>query len=337
MRLGERIYFYEGDYVDKSRKNYLDYYKGMASSNFLIIKGEGQVLIDSGCPAGPHRERVMRELEADGISLEDTSHVIFSHAHPDHIIMAKELSKRRPMDFSIHHDNEALIRHENFLYESVFNMPEEVRREIVLFPDWMVKAYMKIIGMGFGYLRVQRFFADGDLVHRDPDIVAVEIPSHSPGHVGFYFPREKIFYSADLFDARCVEGANVIVGSSSYAAAISDIDRVRSLDIEILAPGHGMLVLGKDKIRETLDGVAEGTRRYVNDILAQLTAGKENALTVTEIQRRVFPGAISYNGFSRRILTYNCLSYLAKEGKVSCVYEPFLRGRKRARWFLPAA
>jgi glyoxylase-like metal-dependent hydrolase (beta-lactamase superfamily II) len=336
MRLGQKVYFYEGDYVDKKRKNYLDYYKGMASSNFMLITGARQVLIDSGCPEGPHRQRIHKELLADGIDLDATSRVIFSHAHPDHILMAKELSKRKPLEFSIHRDNEALIRHEYFLFESVFNLPEYVRREIIPFPDWMAKAYMKMIGMTFGYLRVKDFFSDGDIVHHDPEIIAVGMPAHSPGHVGFYFPAEKIFYSADLFDFRCVDGADVNVGCSSYEKALADIEKAKSLDIEILVPGHGMLIVGKDRIRETLDKVAEATRRYAQDIIEHLRVGQENAVSITELQRLVFPDEISYNAFSRRIITFNILDFLIKEGKVCCVYKQSMVRRKRALWFLPS-
>ena len=48
MKIGRNIYFYEGDTVDHPRKNYFGHYRGMASSNYLVIAGEVQSLVDSG-------------------------------------------------------------------------------------------------------------------------------------------------------------------------------------------------------------------------------------------------------------------------------------------------
>jgi glyoxylase-like metal-dependent hydrolase (beta-lactamase superfamily II) len=332
VKLGQKVFFYEGDYVDKSRKRYVDYYKGMASSNFMLIAGPEQLLIDSGCPVGPHWKRIENELLADGNDLNRTTHVIFSHGHPDHVIMAKELCKKRPIRFSIHKDNERILRNRHFFFETIFNFPEDVRNEILVFPAWIVKAYLGLLGMDFGYLKAQRFFSDGEVVNEDPKIVVVEMPAHSPGHAGFYFPDEKIFYSADLFDLRCIDGADVIVGSSSYARALGDLERVKSLDIDILVPGHGMLIVGKDRIKETLDKITEATRRYLNDVLACLPTDKAAAICITDLQPKAFPGAISYNAFSRRILTYNLLEYLQNEGRVGCVYRRNAH-RRRAYWY----
>lgn len=333
MKLGPKVYFYEGDYVDKSRRSYIDQYKGIASSNFMLIKGREQVLIDSGCPAGPHWKRIEDELRSDGNDLGLTAHVIFSHGHPDHVAMAKELCKKRPMSFSIHRDNERLMRNRHYLFETVFNLPEDVRNEILVMPAWVVKAYLRFLGMDFGYLRAQRYFSDGDVVHLDPRIVVVDLPAHSPGHVGFYFPEEKIFYSADLFDLRCIDGADVIVASSSYALAMADLEKVASYDIDILVPGHGMIIVGRDRIKETLAKVIEATRRYLDDVLSCLSTDREKALCITEIQPKAFPDAISYNGFSRRILTYNLLEYLHGQGRVGCVYRRGNSRRRRAYWY----
>jgi glyoxylase-like metal-dependent hydrolase (beta-lactamase superfamily II) len=316
MKLSENLYFYEGDYVDKSRKGYFGHYKGMASSNFLVITGDQQVLIDSGMDEGPHRGRIDRELKKDSIDLNKTKQVLFSHSHPDHTLKAKKMSFKKPLTFYLHEDNEEMVRNDRYFFESFFNYPDYVQKEIFILPAWMIKIYVTLMGMNFGYLKIDRFFRDYETLHFTMDLQIIPLFSHCPGHVGFYFPKEKIFFSGDLYDPRCAEGAGILVSNSSIEMAFEDINRALNLDIETLLPGHGRPVFGKEKVRRELEAVKRGTENYLEKIRTCMRSQPSEEWTITALKGQIFTNSIAYNAFSRKIITYNCLRFLHKLGEV---------------------
>ncbi|NNM67095.1 MAG: MBL fold metallo-hydrolase [Spirochaetales bacterium] len=314
MKLAKNIFFYEGDYVEE-RKGYFNHYRGMGSSNYLVVCGENcQVMIDTGMPHGPHKNRHKKELSQDKIDLNKTTHIFFSHLHPDHVILAKELSKKsgHQLKFLMHQDNENYAINADHAFEDFFNLPEEIKKEILIFPSWLTKFYLKFIGMSYDYVRADHFFKDKDVYDIGTKIEIIELPAHCPGHVGYYFPDEKIFYSADLFDSRISSGAGIMVSNSSYDNAFKDIERIENMDIAILVPGHGRAIYGKDNIKKTLSAVRKGTQDYLSKIVSCLPPEPALALTLSSLTDLIFLDSISYNAYSRRMIIYNCLKYLQK-------------------------
>jgi len=317
MKIGRDIYFYEGDRVDNPRRNYFGHYQGMASSNFLVIAGESQCLVDSGIDRGPHRRRIEAQIADDGVDMGRTRVVAFSHAHPDHVLMAKRMSLSQELRFYLHEDNRDFMINEEYSFEAFFNYPKHIRREILVLPSWVIKRYLKAIGMSFGYIKAEAFFKDGDSLDFGTEMRAVPLSSHCRGHVGFYFPEEKILYSGDLFDHRCSDGASIVAADSSYERAFEDIDRILGLDVELLVPGHGTLIRGRDAIRERLLQVKAGTGSYATRILSSLPKEKESAIALPEITERAFEASNAYNAFSRRIISYHVLCHLQCRGLVA--------------------
>ena len=331
MQITKNIFFYEGDFVDRSKKNYFDYYQGMASSNFLVIKDRNQFFIDSGMYYGPHMKRIEWEMKKDNVDINKTKYIIFSHSHPDHFLFAKKLSLDSDfkIKFMMHYDNKNLIINEDYFFEAFFNFPRQIKQEILILPSWILKVYLHAIKMDFDYMRCDHFFSENDVFNFGTKIEAVKLFSHSTGHVGFYFPKEKIFYSGDLFDSRCSDGAGILVSDSSYEFALKDIDRVKKYDIEILIPGHGPAVYGRENVLHMLNQVKKGTKDYIQNILKYLPDSSSRGIRISKLTDFIFHDTIAYNGFSRRIIIYNCLKYLLKLGRAG-----FKIIDNRYHWFL---
>ncbi len=321
MKITENIHFFEGDYIDKTKTKYSDYYKGIGSSNFIILKGKEQVLIDSGIHVGPHIPRLNRQLVKEGIHLINTSKVVFSHAHPDHVLYAKKLSRQKNIEFYIHKHTEPQTISSDYFFESFFNFPISIQREVYKMPKYFLKLYLKCIGYNFRYLKIKAFFEDEFPFDFEIPIEPVHMPGHTTGHIGFYFPTEKIFYSADLFDTRSNPGASIGSSDSDYLAALNDIERVSRLDIEIMLPGHGRPIFGKKEIKAFLNQLMINTKRYPKIILKKLPSGKDDAVTLSKLTREIYPDSIACNGFIRHIITYNCLKHLQREKKVGSYYK----------------
>jgi glyoxylase-like metal-dependent hydrolase (beta-lactamase superfamily II) len=332
MRVTEGIYFYEGDKVDQSHKGYFHYYRGMAASNFLVIPGKRQLMIDSGIPEGPHLSRVKAELRQDKIKLEQTNEIFFSHAHPDHTLWAKKLyeQSKGKIKLALHGADLDMTQSDVYFFRKFFNYPPYVLSDIFQAPEWLVMFFLRLIHMDFGSLKIERTLTDGQVIPSGAgDIVVKSMPAHSPGHVGYYFTDRNTFYSGDLFDLRCTEGGSILAANSNYDQIFKDIQTIRGLNIRTLIPGHGSPIKGKKAISATLDRVEKASERFIEDALRLIPKGETaSGVSITELAEEMFPGAITYNAFSRRIIAYHSLEKLHEAGQVDFRVE-----RQRAYWY----
>lgn len=315
MRLTDRIFFYEGDYI--SRVPFM--YNGLGSSNFLVINGPEQVMIDSGMSRGPHMKRIARELKADGVNLSRTKRVLLSHTHPDHFLHAKSISRKNILSFLVHADSEPLVRRSSYQFEAHYNYPSYVLKEIFNTPIWFAKLVVNRF-FGFDYLRIQNLLNSNDRIDLGVPVKIIHLPSHFPGHIGIYFSREKIFYAADLFDFRVAEGGIINNALSSYEQIFKDIEKVRKLDIEMMIPGHGRIIKGKPLIKTTLDRIERGTENYAFGITALLEKCSRS-MSLKELTQSFFYASNSYNLTARKIIIYNTLMHLRSLGRADFCIE----------------
>jgi hypothetical protein len=62
--------------------------------------------------------------------------------------------------------------------------------------------------------------------------------------------------------------------------------------------------------------------------MAVLKEADARYLDLSAVTAAAFPGSITYNAFSRRIITYNCLDHMRKLGMID-----FSIHKGRARWY----
>ena len=316
MRLTDTIFFYRGSpTISENPRQGL--YRGMGSSNFLVLKDQSQLMVDSGFNFGPHRKRIYQEMATDGIDITDTSQVIFSHAHPDHIQHAKFLARAKYLKFSMHEDNELYTRNGSFHFEAYFNYPLPIKREILFLPTSLARLGFKLLGLNFDYIRADQLFASGMEIDWGGGIKIIGLPGHCTGHVGFYFPHDRLLYAADtLFESDsaypvlpCVTNA-----LSSLAHGLADIERISKLDIDFYVPGHGKVLAGAPVIKKVLDAARDNTLRLMENALTRLQAKRQ---TLSELTHALFNGANnSLYGFNIAIV-YQVLVFLRNQGKVS--------------------
>lgn len=317
MRLSERLFFYKG-----SPSIAEDYggalYRGMGSSNFLVVAGDRQIMIDSGVACGPDQRRVWRELAADGVDLARTAGIYFSHGHPDHIQQAKRLCRRWGTQLFIHRDNEPFIRSEQFHFESYYNYPEPIRREIMVLPRPFARWLYRFLGFGFDYLKVDGFF-DGGAIAGAGELRTVELPGHCPGHVGFHFAEERLLYGADLLfesDSRYSYLPCATNAASSLARSLADIETVEAMDVVTYVPGHGRVVNGGFAIKVMLRQAQSNALQLMEDAAAAL---RQRRQTLSGLTRAVF-GERSKQFVFNVALTYQALKLLQERGRVQPRY-----------------
>jgi glyoxylase-like metal-dependent hydrolase (beta-lactamase superfamily II) len=79
-------------------------------------------------------------------------------------------------------------------------------------------------------------------------------PGHSPGSCCLYWPLHKALFSGDVVFQGGV-GRTDLPGGDSEALGRS-LERLSALDVEILLPGHGSALTGRDAVRRNFEEIA---------------------------------------------------------------------------------
>lgn len=98
--------------------------------------------------------------------------------------------------------------------------------------------------------------------------------AHTAGDAVAYLPRHKLLCTGDA----CVNGAFNFMGHSNSASWIKALDRMKALDVALIAPGHG-----KVTTRDLLDK----QQRYFVEMRAKVKKGIQEKKTVEEIAANI--------------------------------------------------
>ena len=139
----------------------------------LLQDGERTVLFDAGSGPGfmPSAGAIVDSLDAMGVAPEDVTHVIFTHAHPDHLWGVLD-----DFDDPLFFEAEHMISQAEWDY---WSDPDTVNTIGELRASFAVGAARRL-----GAIAEQMtFFSDQDEVI--PGVLAHLTPGHTPGHTSF--------------------------------------------------------------------------------------------------------------------------------------------------------
>jgi len=195
--------------------------------NTYVIHGEVTVLIDPG--------HSRHQMEEDGLSTEEIGLVILTHSHPDHI-EGIEAFIGKPVKITMSHDEE------RYLLESGKLLFEMMRQPL---PKFRFDFYLK----------------EGEL-HLGKKIFHIyQTPGHSPGSLSIHWPERKALFTGDVIFYGGVGRTDFLGGNSKLLK--ENIERLSHLDIEILLPGHGEIVMGRDAVLENFESIRQNFYAYL--------------------------------------------------------------------------
>lgn len=177
-------------------------------TNLYLILAKLPAIVDAGM-----RDTIPISEITTLLGGKDLHYIILTHAHHDHTgaapLLRTETSGR-------------LLMHEidtTFLGES----------------DWVGAS---LLGERAEYFKVDKLLKDEDVIDLgDVTLKVIHSPGHTPGSICLFEPESKTLFSGDTvfpgggFGRTDLPGGNV-------REMIGSLDRLRKLDVKVLAPGH---------------------------------------------------------------------------------------------------
>jgi glyoxylase-like metal-dependent hydrolase (beta-lactamase superfamily II) len=201
--------------------------------NTYVIHGEVTVLIDPG--HSRYLSKLFLQTEEDGISAEEVDLVIITHSHPDHF-EGIEAFMNKPVKIAMNREEE------HYLLESGKLLFEMMRQPL---PKIRIDFYLK----------------EGEL-HLGKNIFHIYLtPGHSPGSLSIYWPERKALFTGDLIFHGGVGRTDFPEGNSKLL--MESIERMADLDTEILLPGHGEIVMGKEMVLQNYEFIRQNFYAYL--------------------------------------------------------------------------
>jgi hydroxyacylglutathione hydrolase len=82
----------------------------------------------------------------------------------------------------------------------------------------------------------------------DKTFQAILTPGHSPGSISLYWPEKKALFTGDVVFSQSIGRTDLPGGSGKQLK--ESISRLAELDVEVLCPGHGEVVAGRENVKK---------------------------------------------------------------------------------------
>lgn len=191
--------------------------------NSVFIDGKVPMLVDPGHLH--HVPDLLSRMRDDGLDTGRIRMVLCTHFHPDHF-EGTTAFLNSGVKIALAKQDERLLQEEG---RAMFARPG------VPLPDFRVDLYVK----------------EGDLMLGKHELQLFHTPGHSPGSISLYWPRHKLLIPGDVLFDRGVGRADLPGGDSKALKA--SVERLSSLPVELLIPGHGPALQGVDRARSNFN------------------------------------------------------------------------------------
>jgi glyoxylase-like metal-dependent hydrolase (beta-lactamase superfamily II) len=201
--------------------------------NTYVIDGEITVLIDPGHTR--HLDKVFSQMEKDGLSPGKIDLLLMTHSHPDHMEGA-EAFVDKPVKIAMGKEEE------RYLMESG-------------------KILFDMMGMPLPKIRIDFYLKEGDLRLGSEAFQIYQTPGHSPGSLTIYWPERKVLFTGDVVFFGGIGRTDFLEGNSKHL--LESIEKLSHLDTELLLPGHGDVVVGKEAVVQNYEFIRQNFYAYL--------------------------------------------------------------------------
>ncbi|KIL35489.1 hypothetical protein SD71_13325 [Cohnella kolymensis] len=218
MKLSDRVY------LVGSGKFGMEMSHSMDCNVYLLDCGEEYALIDAG--SGLEPERIVRNIENNGISMDRVTHLLLTHIHGDHAAGTAYWRERFGLKVAVSKEAAPWLANGDRDKTSL----NHAIKGGVYPPDFQYPACQVDIALE----------DDCTLTIGQLSLSALATPGHSRGHLSFYWEEngDKCLFSGDA-----VFAAGKVVIQYIWDCIIEEyaatVDKLNRLSIDSLYPGHG--------------------------------------------------------------------------------------------------
>jgi glyoxylase-like metal-dependent hydrolase (beta-lactamase superfamily II) len=160
-------------------------------------------------------------------------------------------------------------------------------------------------------LTVDRALGDGDAVDgTEFRLTALHTPGHASNHLCFQLEQERVLFSGD----HIMEGSTVVIAppDGDMGAYLVQLERLRSMRIKAIAPGHGQLIVDpKAKIDEYL------THRRAREEMVAAALVAAGSASVKELVATIYTDVPVHLHEMAGYSVWAHLQHLADQGRAS--------------------
>lgn len=194
---------------------------------YLVTGGDGFILIDTGTPE--KRTDLDTELENAGCKLGNLRLIVLTHGDYDHAGNAAYLRDKYGTRVAMHHDDSGRVERADWNW----NLKPKPDKFDLLFRvvSLFIKPGKFDVFEPDVYVEDEQGLSDYGL-----DATVLHLPGHTKGSIGI-LTTDKSLFCGDLMDSMGKPSLQFFI--DDMAAANASLERLRSLGVGTVYPGHG--------------------------------------------------------------------------------------------------
>jgi glyoxylase-like metal-dependent hydrolase (beta-lactamase superfamily II) len=275
---------------------------GVGQVNAYIVDSEPMTLIDAGVNTLAGENALKLGFAGKGLFVEALERILVTHGHPDHyglvplICNGEGRVKAYMGEKEIERiaDTGPVWEWSRRLQEAGF--PELLLKEVSKL-EKRVNRVHKV-----AQLKCRPISAGEVFEFHGFNLVAIALPGHTEGHLGFLEPDRRILFGGDTLLPHSYpnpliepilepEGDSPSRRRHSLKQYLETLDMLQDLDLQVVYPGHGPVI---DNPAEVISYMRKHHSRRLNQVCNCLTAGGVTAFDVSAV---LYPEAEGYCRF----------------------------------------
>jgi hydroxyacylglutathione hydrolase len=212
--------------------------RGYLNSNHFVYRSEQPVLVDTGYISDfAVTERLIEDI---GVDIAQTRLIISTHTHCDHIGGNRIIQDKSGCGIALHKIGKYFM---------------ETR------DDW--STWWRYFGQEAEFFTCTTALDDGDLIRVGPhEFLVLHTPGHASDGIVLYNKKEKALISGDALWEDDIPTITIRVeGSTCLFDLLSSLEKLESLDVKIVYPGHGRPFMN---FKEALSKSKNKARDFLN-------------------------------------------------------------------------
>lgn len=231
-------------------------------NSYIIVSDQRNLIVDTGFNTEAGRAAMLQGIRELKIDLKKTD-LFLTHMHPDHVGMALYIQELGATVYIGQTDKELI----SSIYSNKNKSPFEQLAEILSFKKETIPSRVSIFGENSTQGVVFHSLREGDTLSIGNYVFeVVNTPGHTPGHIGLYERKHKLFFCGDHI-LEHISPSVMFWGFEKDALGIymESLAKVYALNIDFLFTGHLNLITNhRKRIRELISDCEERIKETRN-------------------------------------------------------------------------